>query len=143
MKALHDTSMLRAALEESHQFHDRALAWLERVRQGEVDGVISAHVLAELYSNLTGQIRPLIPTSHALDLINRNVLPEFEIVDLTEDDYRLVLERAARMDIRGGSIYDALIVQAALKAGAEQLVTFNESDFRRISAGLPLQIVVP
>ena len=120
MKSLFDTSALRAALEESNQFHDRALAWLERVHQGEIDGVISTHVLAELYSNLTGQVRPLIPTSRALDLINRNVLSAFEIIGLTEDDYRLVLERATRMDIRGGAIYDALIAQAAIKANADK-----------------------
>ena len=143
MKALFDTSVLRAALEESHQFRHRALAWLERIHQGEIDGVISAHVLAELYSNLTGQVRPLIPTTSALDLIGRNVLPTFEIVALTADDYRLVLERAARTNIRGGSIYDALIVQAALRAGAEQIVTFNERHFIRVSAGLPVQIIVP
>jgi len=36
------------------------------------------------------------------------------------------------MGLSGGIIYDALIARAAEKAGAERLLTFNESDFRRV-----------
>ena len=143
MRSLFDTSALRAALEESHQSHDRALAWLEMVHRGEIEGIISTHVLAELYSNLTGQIRPLMPTIQALGLISRHIVPVFEIIHLTEEDYIAALERAARLDIRGGTIYDALILQAAVKANAEQVVTFNARHFTMVGAGLPLRIVAP
>lgn len=135
--------MLRAALDESHQYHNEALTWLQKAQSGEVDGIISTHILAELYSNLSGQIRPLIPTSHALDLITRNILMAFEIVPLTQDDYLTVLQRLAQQNIRGGAIYDGLIVHAAIKANAEQIITFNERDFIRISASLPIQITSP
>ena len=80
---------------------------------------------------------------YVMDLISQNILPAFETVSLNENDYHAMLGRFARLDIRGGSIYDGLIAYAALKAGAEQIVTFNESDFRRVSSGLSLQGVVP
>lgn len=36
------------------------------------------------------------------------------------------------MGLSGSLIYDALIAHAAEKAGAEHLLTFNESHFRRV-----------
>ena len=78
-----------------------------------------------------------------LELISRNILPFFETVSLNQDDYLSTLERLAILGIRGGTIYDGLIAHAAVKGSAEQIVTFNESHFRRVTAGLPLQIVIP
>ena len=78
-----------------------------------------------------------------MEIIQSRITPFFEIVSLSEVEHIEALERLARLNIRGGSIYDGIIAHAAVKANAEQIITFNESDFLRVSAGLPLQIVVP
>ena len=92
-----DTSVLTPGLIQTLDFHERALPWLDKVTNGELDA----------------------------------------------DDYFIAVERTARLGISGGAIYDALIVQAAVKSNAEQIVTFNERHFVRVSEGLPLQIIVP
>lgn len=83
--------------------------------------------------------RPRIRSSAALEII-ADVRRTFEVVHLDENEYFAALESCARLDIRGGAIYDALIAHAAVKANAERIVTFNESDFARVSAGLPVRI---
>ena len=142
MRTLFDTSALLPALHEPHEFHQRALPWLQMAQQGEIHGIISTHTLAELYGKMS-IIRPLMNALHIMELISHNILPVFETIPLDADDYRAMLERFASLDIRGGTIYDGLIAHAAVKGSAEQILTFNESDFHRVSAGLPLQIVVP
>ena len=139
-----DTSVLTPGLIQTLDFHERAQSWLDKVADGEVEGLISTHSVAELYSKLTGMpLRPRTSPSRAFEVIRDRVLPAFETVPLDTDDYVAAVRRSARLGISGGAIYDALIVQAALKAAAEQIVTFNERDFSRICAGLPLRIVVP
>lgn len=139
MKILYDTSTLRAALDPSHQFFPRAIPWLERAQSGEIDGVISSHTLAEFYVVMSKR-KPFIRTDRILAMISENILPFFEIVYLTDGEYLAALERLVGMGTRGASIYDALIAHAAVKANAERIVTFNESDFVRVSAGLPVRI---
>lgn len=143
MRTLFDTWALFAALVGSHEFHHRALPWLRMAQREDIHGIVSTHTLAELYARMSGRVRPMMTAVQVLELISRNILPFFETVSLNQDDYLAVLERLASMDIRGGTIYDGLIAHAAVKGSAEQIVTFNEADFRRVSAGLPLQIVIP
>lgn len=139
MKILYDTSALRAALDPSHEFFHRAIPWLERAQSGDIDGVVSSHTLAEFYVAMSRR-QPFIRTDRILAMISENILPFFEIVYLTDAEYIAALERLAEAGIRGASIYDALIAHAAVKANAERIVTFNESDFIRVSAGLPVRI---
>lgn len=143
MKVLLDTSVLRAALFENHQFHRRAFPWLRRARLGEIDGLVASHTLAEFYAHISGQPRPMLSTVHVLDLITENILPIFEIVSLESDDYQFVLEKLALADIRGGAVYDALIVYAGMKANADQIVSLNQRDFLRVGAAIGANITVP
>ena len=144
MSSMFDTSVLVPGLIQTLDFHERALPWLDKVANGEVEGLISTHSLAELYAKLTGMPRQLRTSpNRAFEIIQDRILPAFETIPLDADDYFIAVERTARLGITGGAIYDALIVQAAIKANADQIVTFNERDFTRLSANLPLQIVVP
>ena len=144
MRTLLDTSVVVPAVLQRHPFHSRALPWLSKAETGEIDGIISSHTLAEVYKVLTGMnSRPRFTSSQVMEIIRDKLRPTFEIVTLDADDQFVVLEQLADLNIRGGTIYDGLIAYAALKANAAQIVTFNESDFRRVSAGLPLQIIVP
>ena len=54
------------------------------------------------------------------------------VVPLVQEDYLSTILRISSMGLSGSLIYDALIARAAEKAGAEHLLTFNESHFRRV-----------
>ena len=144
MRTLLDTSVVVPAVLQRHQFYSRALPWLIKAETDEIDGIISSHTLAEVYKVLTGlNSRPRFTSSQVMEIIHSKLLSNFEIVALDADDMAVVLKQLADMNIRGGTIYDGLIAYAAFKSNADQIVTFNERDFTRVSAGLPLQIIVP
>jgi predicted nucleic acid-binding protein len=56
---------------------------------------------------------------------------------------QLVVQRLSRHGVSGGAVYDALIAEAAMKAGAECIVTLNISDFHRVTQGISLSIREP
>lgn len=144
MKVLADTSVLVAAMVESHPAHGRALPWLQRARQGEIDLVVCTHTLAELYAVLTAlPVRPRIGTDMARRLIRENVESNGTVVDLRSGDYRAVLDNQAALGLTGGSVYDALVAQAARKVGADRLLTLNEGDFRRVWPDAADRIAAP
>lgn len=144
MRVLLDTSVLVAAMVEAHPSHERALPWLQRAKQGELTAVIASHTLAELYSILTTlPVRPRISPSAAWHLIRENILLTLEVVALSKDDYRAVIEHLSQLGIVGGATYDALIAYAASKAAVDQLITLNQEDFRRVYPALSEKIAVP
>ena len=132
MRVLFDTSVLLAALVEAHPLHKRAFAWLKRAKAEEFVLLVSAHTLAELYSNLTGRARPRISAGEARRLVHENIETVAKIVPLSASDYAATLRRVADLGLTGGIVYDALIARAAQKAGAEKLVTFNADHFRHV-----------
>jgi len=144
VKVLLDTSVLVAAMVESHPAHERALPWLQQAKRKEITAFVASHTLAELYAVLTRlPVQPPISPATAWQLIRENVLDALEVVSLSADDYRIVLEHLSQTGIVGGATYDALIAHAALKATTDQLVTLNDRDFRRIYPALSEQIATP
>ena len=132
MKVFSDTSVLFAALVRVHPMHGQALLWLKRAKMGDYDLFVSAHSLAELYSNLTGRARPRISAGEAQRLVHESVAALAKIVSLSPSDYLTTLRHVADLGLTGGIVYDALIARAAQKAGADKLVTFNPDHFRRV-----------
>lgn len=63
-----------------------------------------------------------------------------ETVTLDEGDYIAAMERCASKNIVSGVIYDALQLQAALKAGADVLYTENRNDFDRLRSNNEIEI---
>ncbi len=144
MKVLLDTSVLVAAMVEAHPGHLRALPWLQQTKQGKITAIVVSHTLAELYSVLTSlPLQPRISPSTAWHLIKENILSTVEVVNLSQEDYKAVLEHLSQQNLAGGATYDALIAHAASKAGVDQLVTFNEKDFRKVYPSLSRMVVVP
>lgn len=144
MRILLDTSVLVAAMIETHPAHTRALPWLQRVKSGSDTGLVAAHSLAELYAILTTlPLQPRIPPPVAQALIRRNVLTVFEVVSLSDADYAAVIDHLSDLGIVGGATYDALILYAALKANVDQVATLNEKDFRRVYPQFAGKIVSP
>ena len=132
MIALFDTSVLVAAFIESHDRHDEALARFRRAGSGDSRLHLSSHSLAELFAVLTRlPLSPRISPDLARRMIRQN-LRDARVISLEKRDYQRVIDRMADLQLAGGAIYDAIIVQAALKAGADRLLTLNSRDFRRI-----------
>ena len=121
MKVLFDTSVLVAALIDSHPQYPIAFPWLLKVKHGEIKGYLGIHTLAELYAVLSSiPTQRKIPTTAIWRLIQESILTNFEVVELTKSDYREILKSLAKNNIRGGATYDALIAHAAAKAKVDK-----------------------
>ena len=77
------------------------------------------------------QYRPRFHTeTRRAQLIKEN-LDSFEIISLTSDDYKAVINLMVTLNLRGGAIYDALIAYGSLKAEVDHLLTLNLKHFIR------------
>ena len=142
MKVFLDTSVLIAASWSEHPQFAGAKQLVGRVQSEELEGVICAHTLAELYAVLTRlPVRPAIGPEDALRIIEENVLPRFRVVELGVETYARVLRQAAGRGLRGGVTYDALLMDCARASGAERIYTLNWKDFRRVAPDLEDRIV--
>ncbi|MGH9843289.1 MAG: PIN domain-containing protein [Blastocatellia bacterium] len=143
MKALLDSSVLVAAMIESHPSHVNAADWVVRAKRREINAIVSAHTLAECYSVLTRIPPPQrISPENAWRAIKENVLSVMDVIALTADDYRDLLEHLSQNGIAGGVVYDGVIAWVAVKAQVDQVVTLNTKDFRRIHPAIASQLVV-
>ena len=144
MRVLADSSVLVAALLRSHPHHGRAAPVLDGAAGGTDTLLVAAHALAEAFSSLTAlhTLHPQLTPPVVLRLLDEGVLAFAEVVALDAADYRAVLQRMADLGLVSGAVYDGLHVRAAEKAGAEELVTFNGRDFRRMPPVPPCRLVV-
>ena len=144
MKALTDTSVLVAGILKLHPDHQRAVAILQQIEQGQLSAVVSAHSLAETYSTLTRMPLPLrVLPLPAWRAVEANLALGFTVFALTAADYRDLLEHLAQNNIAGGVTYDGVIAWVAYKAQVDQIITFNAKDFRRVVPALAAQVVIP
>lgn len=100
MKVVFDTSVLVPAMVKVHLMHSRAWIWLERAKSRELEFVVAAPTLAELYAVLTTlPVRPRITPDVALKLIADNVQAEAQILPLQPSDYAAILHLMAEQGI--------------------------------------------
>jgi predicted nucleic acid-binding protein len=143
VKVLFDTSVLVPALVTAHPQHSVGWRWLEEARTDQIQGVVSTHTLAELYSVLTRlPYRPTISPKMAQRQIREN-LQDFEKVWLDAADYDAAIDRMVGLNLPGGGIFDALIAQAALKANVDILLTLNSKHFVRLGDEVRSIVQVP
>lgn len=76
-------------------------------------------------------------------LFLRDVRERLSMVALDENEYWAALKDAAAAGICGGTTYDALIAQCALKAKAEALYTWNVKHFNRLGAHIASRVRAP
>ena len=124
MKALFDTNLLIAAAFLNHEWNTIAATQIERVFDKEIVSCLSAHTLAEFYAVATRYPSSPMPAFIAQEFLE-DTLQHFEIIELSAIDYKAVITRVSSLNLVSGAIFDALIAQAALKASADQLLTFN------------------
>jgi predicted nucleic acid-binding protein len=134
VKVFCDTNVLVAAFLQSHPHHSSARPVIERIKAGHDQGFVGAHSLAETYAVLTrlpsgNQVAAAV----AWQLITENVVKDFTIVSLSSKEYTDTLGNAAKNGIEGGKTYDALLLAAAPKSGAERIYTTNVRHFQSLA----------
>lgn len=89
--------------------------------------------MAEVFSVLTGRrgVRP----SAAFEVLRANT-GAMKKISLTPAEFERALQSADACGIRGGAIYDALILACARKAKASAIWTFNARHFLPFSMEL-------
>ncbi len=133
MKILIDTSVIIAALVESHPMHQRAFPWLKKAKEHHFELIIASHTRAELYAVLsTLPIKPRISPAAAWRLVHENIEAIGKIVSLTAAEYSSVIKKISERGLVGGITYDALIAKVAEKSKVEQLLTLNSDHFKRV-----------
>ncbi len=133
MKTLFDTSVIVAALVESHPLHQRTFPWLKQAKAKEFELVVASHTMAELYAVLsTLPIKPKISPAVVWKLIHENIEAIGKIVSLTPAEYTFTIKQLSELGLAGGVTYDALIAKVAKKTKVERLLTLNVDHFRRV-----------
>jgi len=136
-----DTSVLVSAIVTSHPAHHRTFPYFERVFQKIDKGFISSHCVAELYAVLSVlPVKPKLSPLEVEKILEKNIYPKFEIVSLSPSDYKKAISRVSDLHLAGGILYDSLHVEAAIKSGAEKLITLNHTHFEKL-AGKTIRVV--
>jgi predicted nucleic acid-binding protein len=92
----------------------------------------AAHTLAEVYATMTAlPVKDVIPPEQAL-LFVQETRDRFTIVSLDEDGYYKTIEQTATRGAPSSRVYDALLLQCAIKIKAETIYTWNLKHFRAI-----------
>ncbi|HWZ82740.1 MAG TPA: PIN domain-containing protein [Terriglobales bacterium] len=141
MKTFFDTSVLVSAVLASHEHHERSLVIF--AKSDRKTGCCAAHTLAELYSTLTrmpGKQR--IVSDQALLFLDE-VEERLELIHLNAREYRLAINEAARHGVVGGTIYDALLGQCAVKAGATRILTWDVAHFQLLGPEIAGKVQTP
>lgn len=127
---LFDTSIIVACCLGDHPSHDKASSIL----QDHSNGIISSHSLVELYSVLTrAPFTPKITPDVALRMIRKNAIDRLNIKGLSNAGYLNVLKTVSDSKLKGGIIYDAIILAVAIENKVKTLATLNQKDFRLLS----------
>jgi predicted nucleic acid-binding protein len=140
-----DTTVLVAASEQSHPHYAQARPALLRVAAGQDKGFMGQHSIAELLATLTRlPVQPRIHPVEAARIVTENILPYFEVVSLSKEDYVEALNTMASGGWSGAKIYDALLLRCGARCAVERIYTFNLGDFRQLAPpGLQEKICAP
>lgn len=117
VKTFVDTSLLLYAHSSTGEKGKVAQACLRELWEKE-SGVVSTQVLAEFYVNLTRKWSPAVTPDTALELTAHYAAWPVVVLESPDVLQACRLEQASKL-----SFWDALIVVAAAKAGAERLLT--------------------
>jgi predicted nucleic acid-binding protein len=118
-----DTSILVAAFDDQDSCHGGSFSLFT---QHAERAAIAVHTLAETFSILTGR-RGWRP-NQAFEILRTNTA-FLKKISLASSDYLRTCETAEALGIRGGAVYDALILTCARKAKATHIWTLNSRHF--------------
>lgn len=135
-----DTSVLVAACQKQNEFHKPSVESFARAHKATA--ACGVHTLAEVYAVITGLPKARVPSELAVLFLDQ-VRERCQVVSLTPDLYWETIQRAARAQIVGGTIYDALLLACARKARADRILTWNPGHFKRAAPDLAARIFSP
>ena len=142
LKILFDSSVLIAAFVESHPKHKSALSFLMKAKNKEFELFVSSHTILEIYSVLTSApFKPKITPIIAKQLIENNIKKIAKTICLTDEDYFKIVENMSNSNLSGGLVYDAIIVECALKAKADEILALNSKDFLRLTNEISIKVI--
>lgn len=105
----------------------------------EPDQWTRPHALAEVFATLTsGRLGMQFLPDDAAAIVRELTAP-LKFVDLTASEILDALDEAQQFGVRGGNVHDWLHAVAAKKAGVEELLTDNLSDFQSLTDGLTIR----
>jgi len=136
-----DTSVLIPVFVEDHIHHDRSAAVFEAANRKT--GCCAAHSLAEFFAAFTRFPAPYRASGEQVLLFLEQIEERLTIVSLTGEEYMGVIRRAAEAGISGGTIYDALLAECALKAKPDTIYTWNERHFRLLGPEIIVRLRTP
>ncbi len=124
-----------------HERHESCLAAFKRYDKNQA--ACGAHSLAEVYASLTRMPgRHRISSEQAM-LFVTTLRERLTIVALTAEEHFRCIERNAALGVVGGTIYDALLAQCALKAKAEAIYSWNTRHFQLLGPDVVKRLRTP
>jgi predicted nucleic acid-binding protein len=141
VKIFFDTSVLVAASSVHHEHHGPSFSVYQHANRH--NACCAAHSLAELYAALTRLPGRQRMSCEQVLLVLDNIREHLETVVLTSEEYSSAIAEAAAEGILGGTVYDALIAQCALKAKAAIIYTWNIDHFRRCGPEVASRVRTP
>lgn len=139
VKLAFHSSVLMAAVLETHRLHERMRPWLEAVASDEVDARISWRAAAETWLVLSHR------RDHTLadaDAVIEALLEHFQPVETTGAIYREALRRCTEKGL-GYALVDALHLVAAEETGADGFVTLHGAHFEPLRTPQSPKILPP
>ena len=118
MPSFFDTNILIYAVDEEETEKFGLAGELVETHLVDGDGMISVQVLREFYYSATRKLRRPLTDEQA-----REMVEHFSTFRTLPEDARMVLGAVRRSQELMLPFWDALIVEAALKAGADRLFT--------------------
>jgi predicted nucleic acid-binding protein len=141
VKSFLDTSVLVATFYGEHEHHEPSFSLFSQQRKSTA--CTAAHCLAEIYAVVTGMPGKNRASPDEALLFLRDVRDRLTMVTLDDIEYFKVLEDAAAIAISGGTTYDAIIAQCALKAKAQTIYTWNVKHFNRLGEPVAARVRQP
>lgn len=117
MRSFFDTSVLICSVDASEIGKYDLASKLVEEHLVRGDGAISVQVLREFYS-VSRRLKRPFSDEQAREMVER-----FSVFRILSEDASMVLEAVRRHQEMSLSFWDALIVEAALKSGADRLFT--------------------
>jgi predicted nucleic acid-binding protein len=141
VRVFFDTSVLVAVALVRHIHHAPSFAaYLAADRN---HAFCAAHTLAEVYSTLTRiPVNQRLSGEQALVFLDQ-VAHRITAVSLGVEEYRSIIAKAAADGLLGGIIYDALLASCALKVKADEILTWDVNDFRRLGPEVARRVRTP
>ncbi|MBE7494183.1 MAG: PIN domain-containing protein [Verrucomicrobiaceae bacterium] len=135
-----DASILVAAVVDIEPEHSACATLLK----GTVPLVVRSHAFSEAFATLTGgRLAIQVPADIAIQLIEFNIVPRVQILDMNPADYLRAMRQAKARGVRGTGIHDYLHLATAKRFKATHLQTLNLRHFRHFHRAGDPEIVKP